>query len=66
MGLPLVMAIILALVPREKRSVFRYGTLAATFGSLLIAIYVFGQFESQLEEAKGEVTFIEAAPLATQ
>ena len=66
MGLPLVMAIILALVPRENRSIFRYGTLAATFGSLLIAIYVFGQFESQLEEAKGEVTYIEAAPLATQ
>jgi len=66
MGLPLAMAIILALIPRESRSIFRYGALIATFGSLLVAIYVFAKFENRLDEAKSEVTFIEAAPLETQ
>ena len=66
MSLPLAMAIILALIPRESRSVFRYGALIATFGSLLVTIYVFAKFDDRLDEAKGEVTFIEAAPLETQ
>ena len=66
MGLPLIMAVILALVPRENRSIFRLGSIVATLGSLLLAIYVFDKFDDRLEEARGEVTIIEAAPLETQ
>ena len=66
MGLPLIMAVILALVPRENRSIFRLGSIVATLGSLLLAIYVFGKFDDRLEEARGEITIIEAAPLETQ
>ena len=66
MGLPLMMAVLLALVPRENRSIFRFGSIVATLGSLLLAIYVFDKFDDRLDEARGEVTFIEAAPLETQ
>ena len=66
MGLPLIMAIILALVPRENRLIFRFGSILATLGSLLLAIYVFDKFDDRLEEARGEVTIIEATPLETQ
>ena len=61
-----MMAVVLALVPRENRSIFRFGSIVATLGSLLLAIYVFDKFDDRLDEARGEVTFIEAAPLETQ
>ncbi len=61
-----MMAVLLALVPRENRSIFRFGSIVATLGSLLLAIYVFDKFDDRLDEARGEVTFIEAASLETQ
>jgi len=49
MGLPLIVALALSLVPADKRAVFRWGTIGATLGSLLVALWVFVQFNSQLE-----------------
>ena len=48
MGLPLIMAVILMLVPAEKRAVFRWGAMLSTLASLLLAIYVFAQFDTAL------------------
>ena len=43
MGLPLIMAMILTLVPADKRAVFRWGAMLSTLASMLLAIYVFAQ-----------------------
>ena len=40
MGLPLIMAMILTLVPADKRAVFRWGAMLSTLASMLLAIYV--------------------------
>ena len=50
MGLPLAMALILAVVPSEKRQFFRWGARMATLGSLLLAIYVFSAFDPPITD----------------
>ncbi len=44
-GWPLVMALVLLAVPRENRAVFRWGSILATLGSLVLALFVFVKFE---------------------
>ena len=53
MGLPLAMALILAVVPSEKRQFFRWGSRLATLGSLLLAIYVFSVFDPPITDQPG-------------
>ena len=48
MGLPLIIAGVLTLVPADKRAVFRWGAILSTLASLLLAIYVFAQFDAAL------------------
>ena len=48
MGLPLIMAMILTLVPADKRAVFRWGAMLSTLASMLLAVYVFAQFDAVL------------------
>ena len=48
MGLPLSMAMILTLVPADKRAVFRWGAMLSTLASMLLAVYVFAQFDAAL------------------
>ena len=55
MGLPLAMALILAVVPSEKRQYFRWGARLATLGSLLLAIYVFSAFDPPITEQPGQL-----------
>ena len=55
MGLPLAMALILAVVPSEKRQFFRWGARLATLGSLLLAIYVFSAFDPPTTEQPGQL-----------
>jgi len=43
-GWPLLMALVLMAVPRENRAVFRWGTILATLGSLVLALFVFANF----------------------
>ena len=52
------MALILAIVPSEKRQFFRWGARLATLGSLLLAIYVFSVFDPPITDQPG--------PLPTQ
>ena len=53
MGLPLIMAMILTLVPADKRAVFRWGAMLSTLASMLLAIYVFARFDAALAESLG-------------
>ena len=55
MGLPLAMALILAVVPSEKRQYFHWGARLATLGSLLLAIYVFSAFDPPITEMPGQL-----------
>ena len=55
MGLPLIMAAIMTLVPAEKRAVFRWGAMLSTLASLLLAIYVFAQFDAVLAASQDSV-----------
>ena len=48
MGLPLLTAVGLTLVSRERRAVFRMGAMGATLASMVLAIYVFTQFQTEL------------------
>ena len=57
MGLPLAMALILAVVPSEKRQYFRWGARLATLGSLLLAIYVFSAFDPTTTEQPRATNF---------
>jgi len=48
MGLPLLTAVALTLVPRGQRAVFRWAAMGATLASMVLAIYVFTQFQTEL------------------
>ena len=55
MGLPLIMAMILTLVPADKRAVVRWGAMLSTLASMLLAIYVFAQFDAVLAASQDSV-----------
>ncbi len=44
-GWPLLMALVLMAVPRENRAVFRWGSILATLGSFVLALFVFVKFD---------------------
>ena len=48
MGLPLLTAVVLTLVSRKQRAVFRGAAMSATLASMVLAIYVFTQFQTEL------------------
>lgn len=60
-GWPLLMAVILAFVPRNYRVLMRLGTLVATFCSLIVAVKMFLQYGSAEVAASG-YRFVQQVP----
>ncbi|HAV64529.1 MAG TPA: proton-translocating NADH-quinone oxidoreductase subunit M [Verrucomicrobiales bacterium] len=60
-GWPLLMAVILAFIPRNYRVLMRLGTLLATFLSLLVAVKMFVQFGGA-EVGLGGYRFVQQVP----